>query len=116
MIRTQIQLAEQQVTILKQLATLQHTSMAELIRRAVDLFTESSDAGNIQERRQRALAASGQFRSGSSDLSARHDDYLAEALKLPLTVISRNRALTAFRINKSACQTNFIPNLDAVSR
>lgn len=81
MVRTQIQLAEQQVTILKQLAALQHTSMAELIRRAVDMFTASSDARSLQERRQRALAATGQFRSGSSDLSARHDDYLAEAYK-----------------------------------
>lgn len=81
MIRTQIQLPEQQVFVLKQLAALQHTSMAELIRRAIDMFTASSDSGNIQERRQRALAASGQFRSGSSDLSARHDDYLAEAYK-----------------------------------
>lgn len=81
MIRTQIQLSEQQVSLLKQLAALQHTSMAELIRRAVDMFTASSDSGNIQERRQRALAASGQFHSGSGDLSARHDDYLAEAYK-----------------------------------
>lgn len=81
MVRTQIQLAEQQVSILKQLAALQHTSMAELIRRAVDMFTASSGTGGIQECKQRALAASGQFRSGSSDLSARHDDYLAEAYK-----------------------------------
>jgi hypothetical protein len=79
MVRTQIQLAEQQVTILKQLAALQHTSMAELIRRAVDMFTASPDMGNIQACRQRALAAAGQFHSGRSDLSAKHDDYLAEA-------------------------------------
>jgi hypothetical protein len=81
MIRTQIQLPELQVSVLKQLAALQHTSMAELIRRAIDMFTASSAAGNIQEHRQRALAAAGQFRSGSSDMSARHDDYLAEAYK-----------------------------------
>lgn len=81
MIRTQIQLAEQQVSILKQLAARQHTSMAELIRRAVDLFTASPAAENIQERRQRALAAAGQFHSGCSDLAARHDDYLAESYK-----------------------------------
>ena len=81
MVRTQIQLAEEQVSVLKHLAALQHTSMAELIRRAVDMFTASPDTGNIQDLRQRALAASGKFRSGKHDLSAKHDDYLAEAYK-----------------------------------
>ena len=81
MIRTQIQLPEQQVSALKNLASRQHTSMAELIRRAIDMFTASSDATNLQEQRQRALAAAGQFHSGCGDLSAKHDDYLAAAYK-----------------------------------
>jgi Arc/MetJ-type ribon-helix-helix transcriptional regulator len=81
MVRTQIQLPEQQVTALKNLASRQHTSMAELIRRAIDLFTAAADAVDIQEQRQRALAAAGQFRSGRGDLAASHDDYLAEAYK-----------------------------------
>lgn len=81
MVRTQIQLPEEQVSTLKNLATQQHTSMAELIRRAIDLYTASSDAVNLQDQRQRALAAAGQFRSGQGDLSTRHDDYLAEAYK-----------------------------------
>jgi hypothetical protein len=59
----------------------QHVSMAELIRRAVDLFTASTNADNLQERRQRALAAAGRFHSGHEDIAARHDDYLAEAFK-----------------------------------
>lgn len=79
MVRTQIQLPEEQLATLKRLAALQHTSMAELIRRAVAAFTASPEAGNIRERRQRALAAAGRFRSGSKDLAQRHDDYLAEA-------------------------------------
>lgn len=81
MIRTQIQLPEQQVSALKNLASQQHTSMAELIRRAIDMFTASADATNLQEQRQRALAAAGQFHSGCSDLSVKHDDYLAAAYK-----------------------------------
>ena len=81
MIRTQIQLPESQVVTLKQLAALQHTSMAELIRRAVDLFTTSIESGAITERKQRAMAAAGRFRSGSPDVSTRHDDYLAEAFQ-----------------------------------
>jgi Arc/MetJ-type ribon-helix-helix transcriptional regulator len=81
MVRTQIQLPEQQVTLLKRLAAQQHVSMAELIRRAVDLLTLSPDATNIMERRERALAAAGRFHSGRGDLADRHDDYLAEAFK-----------------------------------
>jgi len=79
MIRTQIQLPEEQLAMLKQLAALQHTSMAEMIRRAVAAFTASPESGNIREKRQRALAAAGRFHSGSKDLAQRHDDYLAEA-------------------------------------
>jgi Arc/MetJ-type ribon-helix-helix transcriptional regulator len=81
MVRTQIQLPEQQVTLLKRLAAQQHVSMAELIRRAVDLLTLSPDVTSIKERRERALAAVGRFHSGSGDLATRHDDYLAEAFK-----------------------------------
>lgn len=81
MVRTQIQLPEEQIVVLKRLARQQHVSMAELIRRAVDLFTASGAAGNLPERRQRALAVAGRFHSGQADIAARHDDYLAEAFK-----------------------------------
>jgi len=81
MVRTQIQLPEAQVAALKQLAMQQHVSMAELIRRAVDLFTASPESGDLKEKRQRALAAAGRFHSGCTDIAERHDDYLAEAFK-----------------------------------
>ncbi len=81
MIRTQIQLPEAQVATLKRLAAREHISMAELIRRAVDLFTAAPESGAVAERKKRAIAAAGSFHSGSRDVSARHDDYLAEAFK-----------------------------------
>lgn len=81
MVRTQIQLPEQQVSTLKRLAMQQHVSMAELIRRAVDLFTASPEAGNRQEMRQRALSAAGRFHSGQNDIANKHDNYLAEAFR-----------------------------------
>lgn len=81
MIRTQIQLPESQVALLKQLAVQQHVSMAELIRKAIDLFTASPEAGGLPETRLRALAAAGKFRSGRGDIAEHHDDYLAEAFK-----------------------------------
>jgi hypothetical protein len=55
--------------------------MAEIIRRAVDLFTVLPESGLIAERKERALAVMGMFSSGCSDVSARHDDYLTEAVK-----------------------------------
>ncbi len=81
MVRTQIQLPERQVALLKKLAKKQHVSMAELIRRAVEIFTTSPEAATLQERMERALAVAGRFHSGRGDLAARHDDYLAESFK-----------------------------------
>jgi len=80
MIRTQIQLEETQYRALKELAARQRTSVAELIRRAVENFLETSDWVSEQERRRRAIAAAGRFRSGVGDIAEKHDEYLAQIL------------------------------------
>jgi len=36
---------------------------------------------DIEERRRRAIAAAGRFHSGASDISTKHDEYLAEVLQ-----------------------------------
>lgn len=79
LIRTQIQLTEEQFAALKALAAAQGISMAELIRRGVNLVLESPGQVSHAERIRRAIAAAGRFRSGLRDLSVRHDEYLAEA-------------------------------------
>ena len=79
MVRTQIQLTEDQAKALKELAALQERSMAELIRQSVDAFLRSSAHRSCQEKKRRALGAVGRFRSGVSDLSANYDRYLSEA-------------------------------------
>jgi hypothetical protein len=79
MYRTQIQLTESQMNGLKDLASTQKKSVAELIRQAVDVLLRSSGAINDEERRRRAIAATGRFRSGRHDLSTDHDRYLNEA-------------------------------------
>jgi len=81
MIRTQVQLTEKQVSLLKKMASEKHTSIAELVRQAVDNLTKSSTYIDVDERRNRAIAAAGRFRSGISDLSSNHDTYVAEAFK-----------------------------------
>ncbi len=79
MVRTQIQLPEEQVAMLKKMAAADNKSMAEIIRQSVDFFAKSKSLDGDVQRRKRAIAAAGRFRSGIKDLSAAHDDYLAEA-------------------------------------
>ena len=38
MVRTQIQLPEEQVALLKKMAAAEHKSMAEIIRQSIDFF------------------------------------------------------------------------------
>ena len=76
MIRTQMQLREDQVRALKRRAAERGVSMAELIRDAVDRDLERDDE---EAKWERAFAVMGKFRSGLADVSERHDDYLAEA-------------------------------------
>lgn len=78
MIRTQIQLEEGQYHALKELAARQRVSVAELIRRAVKVWLETSAEVSERERRRRAIAAAGRFRSGLGDLAEKHDEYLAQ--------------------------------------
>jgi hypothetical protein len=79
MVRTQIQLTEEQSNTLKVLAAEQMVSVAELIRRSIDTFIRSSGRISDEEQRRRALAIIGQFPDPATDLSVEHDQYLAQA-------------------------------------
>lgn len=79
MVRTQIQLTERQTTALKKMAAVQHRSVAELIRQAVDTLIKTGVAIDTEEKRKRALTIVGRFSSGKRDVSREHDKYLAEA-------------------------------------
>jgi hypothetical protein len=79
MVRTQIQLTERQTQRLKALAKERGVSMAELIRQSVDKLLDSREMLDWEERKRRAIAAAGKFRSGLPDLATNHDRYLAEA-------------------------------------
>jgi hypothetical protein len=78
-IRTQIQLTEEQSETLKAMAREKGMSVAELIRRSIDSFIRSTGQLTLDEKRQRALSIVGQFQAEVTDLSAEHDRYLAEA-------------------------------------
>jgi len=76
MIRTQVQLTEEQAQVLKNLASMRQVSVAQLIRQSVDALIRSSREIDAKERRRRAIAAAGRFHSGASDISTKHDEYL----------------------------------------
>ncbi len=79
MIRTQIQLTEQQARELKAQAAEQGISLAELIRRRVS--AHGRVAADAMARKQRFLGLAGRYRSGLSDVSSQHDRHLAEAFR-----------------------------------
>lgn len=80
MVRTQIQLSEKQVILLKRMAVAQKKSMAEIIRQAVDYFAKAKQPEGEERLRKRAIAAAGHFRSGVKDMATSHDAYLTEIL------------------------------------
>ena len=79
MVRTQIQLTEAQAKAVKRAAMEEGTSVAEVIRRAVERMAEARPKMSAQERVRRAIEIAGKFRSGKKDVSRKHDEYLAEA-------------------------------------
>lgn len=80
MIRTQIQLTEEQAEALKRIASSRRVSVAEAIREAVDAMIRATTTIDMEERRKRARAIAGKYRSGKKDISSRHDEYLSEAI------------------------------------
>jgi Arc/MetJ-type ribon-helix-helix transcriptional regulator len=76
MIRTQVQLSDEQSRALKETAASRGVSIAEVIRQALDQHL-GGQAG--ESRRLRAIRAIGGYRSGRHDVSERHDDDLADA-------------------------------------
>jgi len=81
MVRTQIQLTEEQAKALKKLSSTRHLSIAELIRQAVDTMIRLNVIVDAEERRKRAIDAAGRFSSGRRDISKEHDKYLAKAFE-----------------------------------
>ena len=80
MLRTQVQLTEEQDRLLGELGRKRRVSKAELVRRAVDSFLVGEVSGRGSgERNRRALAVAGRFSSGRRGTARSHDDALAEA-------------------------------------
>jgi predicted transcriptional regulator len=76
MVRTIIQLSEDQAAALERAAHRRGVSKAAIVREALGMLLarESSDPAG-----ERAIRAAGAGASGLRDLGERHDDYLAES-------------------------------------
>jgi predicted DNA-binding protein len=81
MVRTQIRLTDSQMESLRRLAAATGRSVADLVRQGVDQYLAATSQPDLEERKERALRALGRLSSGLSDVSTRHDDYLAEAFR-----------------------------------
>jgi uncharacterized protein YgbK (DUF1537 family) len=91
MIRTMVQLTEEQLKALKELAKARKTSVAKLVRESVAQYvvTATKDADRAENRR-RALEFiqyiedhPEEFRDieGKTDVSINHDEYFAQAIE-----------------------------------
>jgi len=81
MVRTQIQITEEQAARLRTLSAHRRQPVAELIRISIDSFLLKEAGTSAESKRARAKSAAGQFASAHADVSAGHDRYLAEAFE-----------------------------------
>lgn len=82
MIRTQIQLTEDQLRRVRALARNDGVSVAEVVRRGVDRLLAEVPSDRAQRYARAAELVGGLHdRENADDLAGRHDDYLAEAFE-----------------------------------
>jgi hypothetical protein len=78
MVRTQIQLSEDQSRLIKSQAAKKGISMAEMIRQCVERQLTNRVETSEKELRLRAMKAAGRFHSGRRDGARDHDALLSE--------------------------------------
>lgn len=78
MIRTQIQLTEEQAARLKELAAQRGVSLAELVREGVEHILAESEH---DQKWRRASALVGRYSDEAGDVAANHDRYLDDAYR-----------------------------------
>lgn len=76
--RTQISLTTEQAERLRRIARKRRSSMAALIREAVELYVPDEDTPTRDELWDRAMNAAGAFHSDGANVSEDHDRYLEE--------------------------------------
>ena len=88
MVRVMVQLTEDQVKTLKQMARARNASVAALVRESVAVYVDTSKKNSkLDEKRRRALDGLERIKKakykdieGKTDVSINHDHYFAEAI------------------------------------
>jgi hypothetical protein len=78
MVTVEVELTDEQTRSLNKIADEQGIPVAEIIQKSIDLYVQEQGMIGTPEQRRRALAVVGKYRSGLSDVIAKHDDYLAD--------------------------------------
>ncbi len=78
MVRTQIQLSEDQAQKLREMSLSSHESVASLIRNAIDRFLATANPNRSTQYRQ-ALSLAGKYTTEQPDTAVEHDRYLEKA-------------------------------------
>ena len=78
MVRTQIQLTEDQARKLRELSLSSNESVASLIRNAIDRFLVTGKPNRAAQYRQ-ALSLAGKYTTDQPDTAVEHDRYLEKA-------------------------------------
>jgi Arc/MetJ-type ribon-helix-helix transcriptional regulator len=79
MVRAQVQFTEEQLAAVRNVARERRVSVSQVVRDGVDLLLEQHQSPSREELVRRSLEMLDMFGSGTGDVSARHDDYFAEA-------------------------------------
>ncbi len=79
MVRTQIQLSEEQARRLREVSRQDGMSMSDVVRLALEAWFLQRRKPSRRELMERAKAAFGIIKDGPPDLAANHDEYLTEA-------------------------------------
>ena len=82
MVRTQIQLTEDQAQMLRELSLAGNESVAALIRKAIDRFlVTGTGIPNRAAQYRQALSLAGKYETAQPDIAVEHDRYLDEAFR-----------------------------------
>ena len=79
MVRAQVQFTEEQLEAVRSVARRRGVSVSQVVREGVNLLLREDRSPSREELIRRSLEVLGTFRSGTGDVSTRHDDYFAEA-------------------------------------
>lgn len=78
MVRTQIQLTDEQARLLRGIARERRASMAQIVREGVDLVIQRETQSDREQRLKALRAVAGKYHSGLTDVGRNHDQYLEE--------------------------------------